>query len=89
MLHFVNESDRDALLRRHLAMLLIGVQNGEDADVLRLARAETHRLVGAVAACLRGHALSPSGSCTTCKLPECLLRKEISLALLPVTLDGG
>jgi hypothetical protein len=85
----VNESDRDALLRRHLAMLLIGVQNGEDADVLRLARSETHRLVGAVTACLSGHALSASGSCTTCESPECQLRKEISLALLPVTFDGG
>jgi len=72
------------MLRQHLAMLLIEVQNGEDADVLRLARSETHRLVGAVLACLRAHVLAPSGSCTTCELPECLLRKEISLALLPV-----
>jgi len=65
-------------------MLLTGVQSGEDADVLRLARSETHRLVGAVAACLRAHVLTLSGSCTTCGLPECLLRKEIRLALLPV-----
>lgn len=72
------------MLRQHLAMLLIGAQGGEDADVLRLARSETHRLVGAVLACLRSHVLVPSGSCTTCGLPECLLRKEISLALLPV-----
>jgi hypothetical protein len=80
----VNESERDAMLRQHLAMLLIGVQSGTDADVLRLARSETHRLVGAVLACLGAHVLAPSGSCTTCELPECLLRKEISLALLPV-----
>jgi hypothetical protein len=80
----VNESERDAMLRRHLAMLLIGVQSGEDAEVLRFARSETHRLVGAVLACLRAHVLAPSGLCTTCGLPECLLRKEISLALLPV-----
>jgi hypothetical protein len=80
----VNESERDAKLRQHLALLLVGVQSGEDADVLRLARSETHRLVSAVLACLRAHVLAPSGACTTCGLPECLLRKEISLALLPV-----
>jgi hypothetical protein len=87
-----NESEPDVVLKQHLAMLLIGVQSGEDADVLRLARSETHRLVGAVLACLRVHVLTPSGSCATCGLTDCLLRKEIGLALLPVRPalpDGG
>ncbi|MBP2334571.1 hypothetical protein JOF41_000749 [Saccharothrix coeruleofusca] len=58
----------DKVLRQHLAMLLIGIECGEDADVLRLARAETHRLMGALLACLRAHALDQSGSCTACRV---------------------
>lgn len=80
------------MLRRHLAMLLVGVQCGDDADVLRLARSETHRLVGAVNACLRAHVLDATGVCTACRSLECLLRKNIRLALLPVRQapdDGG
>ena len=82
----------DAVLRRHLAMLLVGVQCGDDADALKLARSETHRLVGAVIACLRAHELNAAGVCTACRSPECLLRKDIRLALLPVRQapqDGG
>jgi hypothetical protein len=91
----MSESDAsglDVVLRQHLVMLLIGVQNGEDADVVRLAKSETHRLVGAVTACLRVHVLDHLGTCTACQSVECLLRNEISLALLPVRpapLDGG
>jgi hypothetical protein len=83
----MSESDAsglDAVLRRHLALLLIGVQSGEDADVVRLARSETHRLVGAVTACLRAHMLDAGGACTACRSPHCLLRKDISRALLPI-----
>jgi hypothetical protein len=91
----MSESDTsglDVVLRQHLAMLLIGVQNGEDADVVRLAKSETHRLVGAVTVSLRAHALDGSDSCIACGSSECLLRNELSLALLPVRLaplDGG
>jgi hypothetical protein len=80
----VNGSEVDAMIRRHLAMLLVGVQCGDDDTVLKLARAETHRLVGVVIACLRAHVLNTAGQCSTCRAPECELRKDIRLALLPV-----
>lgn len=82
----------DGLIRQHLTMLLVGVQWGDDLDVLKLARSETHRLIGAVLACLRAHELGASGVCAACRSPECLLRKDIRLALLPVrqaSRDGG
>ncbi|WP_199444584.1 hypothetical protein [Umezawaea beigongshangensis] len=79
----VGKHGLDALLRRHLAMLLVSVQTGDDPDVARLARSETRRLIGAVTVSLRSHALDAVGTCTKCGAKECSLRNEISLALLP------
>ncbi|WP_153816565.1 hypothetical protein [Gandjariella thermophila] len=82
----------DVVLRRHLALLLAGVQNGDDGVVARLARSETHRLVGAIRASLRAHRLDPAGCCGACRATRCVLRDEISHALLPVRpapADGG
>ena len=82
----------DATLRRHLALLLVGVQSGDDCMVARLARAEAHRLVGAVQAGLRTHRLDESGHCRVCRATQCALRDEISRALLPIRpapTDGG
>ena len=67
-----------------LAMLLTGAQCGTDDQVLALARMETHRLVGAVIAGLRGHELTTDGLCSVCCGQFCVLRSEISNSLLPV-----
>lgn len=79
----------DNNVRTHLAMLLTGTQCGSDSQVLSLARMETHRLVGAVLAALRDHALDTSGRCTVCGGRTCCLRTEISHSLLPVRAPGG
>ncbi|MGH3864343.1 hypothetical protein [Actinokineospora sp.] len=83
----------DNTVRTHLAMLLTGTQCGSDSQVLALARMETHRLVGAVLAALRDHALDSSGRCTVCGGRSCCLRTQISHSLLPVRPpakpDGG
>ncbi|KAA2254961.1 hypothetical protein F0L68_29770 [Solihabitans fulvus] len=74
----------DALIRRHLALMLIATQTGDDRTVLWMARAETHRLVAAINASLRAHQLDQFGHCATCQSARCVLRAELSRALLPV-----
>ena len=77
----------DFEVRRHLTMLLTGIQTGADDLALRLARSETHRLVGAVVAGLRSHHLDNSGACVLCGT-YCRMRNAISNALLPVRVES-
>lgn len=76
----------DQLVRRHLAALVFAAQEGADADVTRLARAEMCRLVSAICAVLQGHRLHPSGACATCGSGTCGLRASLRQSLLPVRL---
>lgn len=76
----------DFELRRHLAMLVTGIQSADDDTALRLARMEVHRLAGAVIAGLRSHHIDKSGACVLCG-PYCRMRVAVSNALLPVRPD--
>lgn len=77
----------DDMICEHLALVLIGVNDGSDELALSVARSETNRLVEALALCLNAHPLTDTGCCRTCGSPECLLRRDIRLALRPVA-DG-
>jgi hypothetical protein len=79
----VNTKDEDRVLRLHLAAVLVGVLYNSDRKSLQMARAETHRLVGAVTTCLGTHPLDKVGRCGVCESPECVLRSDLRLALLP------
>jgi hypothetical protein len=70
----------------HLADLLITTQNGSDAEVVRVARAEVPRLIGAINAGIRRHPIEPDGRCVACGRKVCTLLDDMSLALLPVIL---
>ena len=72
------------MLRRHLAAVLVGVLYNSDRNSLQMARAETHRLVGAVTTCLGTHPqLDKTGRCSVCESPACVLRSDLRLALMP------
>ena len=73
----------DFEIRRHLTMLVTGVQSADDDTALRLARMEIHRLVAAIFAGMRSHYLDRSGTCILCGT-HCRLRVAVSHALLPV-----
>jgi len=74
----------DAELRKHLAMLLAGIQGSEDFVVVNLARSEAPRLIGAVLTCIGDHWLNRNGKCVDCHGPHCFLRQRLSQSLLPV-----
>jgi hypothetical protein len=75
--------EEDRVLRRHLAAVLVGVLYNSDRKSLQMARAETHRLVGAVTTCLGTHPLDKAGRCGVCESSECVLRSDLRLALMP------
>jgi hypothetical protein len=75
--------EEDRVLRWHLAAVLVGVLYNSDRKSLQMARAETHRLVGAVTTCLSTHPLDKEGRCGVCESSECVLRSDLRLALLP------
>ncbi|WP_033442803.1 hypothetical protein [Saccharothrix sp. NRRL B-16314] len=79
----MNTTYEDRLLRHHLAAVLVGVLYNTDRKSLQMARAETHRLVGAVTTCLGTHPLDMAGQCSVCRSSECALRSDLRLALLP------
>ncbi|WP_367130608.1 hypothetical protein [Saccharothrix sp. HUAS TT1] len=79
----MNTVEEDRVLRRHLAAVLVGVLYNSDRKSLQMARAETHRLVGAVTTCLGTHPLDKAGRCDVCKSSECALRSDLRLALMP------
>ncbi|MEV1115091.1 hypothetical protein AB0I91_08485 [Actinosynnema sp. NPDC049800] len=79
----MNTVEEDRVLRRHLAAVLVGVLYNSDHKSLQMARAETHRLVGAVTTCLGTHPLDKTGRCAACESSECVLRSDLRLALMP------
>ncbi|WP_173132989.1 hypothetical protein [Kibdelosporangium persicum] len=72
----------DFQVRRHLAMLVTGIQSADDDTALRLARTEIDRLAAGVIAGLRSHHLDRSGTCVLCGT-YCRLRVAVSDVLLP------
>lgn len=76
----------DQSVRRHLAALVFAAQEGSDADVARLARAEMCRLVSGICTALTPHRLDSVGSCEACGSASCGLLSGIRRALLPVRL---
>lgn len=74
----------DQVVRRHLAAVIVLAQEGNDAVVARLARAEVCRLVSAICVALGRHPLDAAGSCPVCAAGTCRLREEMRRALLPV-----
>jgi hypothetical protein len=75
----------DQLVRRHLAALIVIAQEGSSADVVRMMRAETCRMVSAISTCMSLHHLDPSGRCHVCQSTNCGLLALVRRALLPVT----
>ena len=75
----------DRLVRRHLAALLVISQEGTNADVVRMMRAETCRMVSAISTCLSLHHLDPGGR-HVCQSANCGLLALVRRALLPVTI---
>jgi hypothetical protein len=76
----------DQVVRRHLAAVIVLAQEGTDAAVLRMMRAETCRLVSAICVALGRHPLDAAGLCPVCAVDTCHLRKEIRQALLPINI---
>lgn len=74
----------DQIVRRHLAAVIVIAQEGNDAAVLRMMRAETCRLVSAICVALGKHPLDAAGLCPICAADTCRLREEIRRALLPI-----
>jgi hypothetical protein len=78
--------ETDQVVRRHLAALVFATQECSDAEVVRLARAETCRLVAAICTALVPHRLDPAGHCEACGAASCPLRNLVRRALLPARL---
>lgn len=76
----------DQLVRRHLAALILISQEGSSADVVRMMRAETCRMVSAISTALNLHRIDAAGRCHICKSTNCGLLALVRRALLPVNL---